>query len=50
MLNAFNTPYFTPVAGTQLFGFLMDGSNPDAFEVRNADSGRIVQLVARITF
>jgi hypothetical protein len=50
MLNAFNTPYFIPVAGTQLLGFLMDGSSPDAFEVRNADSGRIVQLAGRITF
>ncbi len=50
MLNAFNTPYFTPVSGTDVNGFLADGSNPDSFEVRSADSGRIVQLVGRISF
>jgi hypothetical protein len=50
MLNAFNTPYFTPVSGTFVSSFLTVGSNPDAFEVTNADSGRIVQLVGRISF
>lgn len=50
MLNAFNTPYFKPVSGADVFGFLTDASNPDAFEVTNVDSGRIVQLVGRISF
>ncbi len=51
MLNAFNTPYFYPVrSGVSVPGFLADASNPDAFEVTAADSGRIVQLVGRITF
>jgi hypothetical protein len=51
MLNAFNTPYFYAVrSGVSVPGFLADASNPDAFEVTNGDSGRIVQLVGRITF
>jgi hypothetical protein len=40
--NAFNTPYFTPVAGI--------GSDPDAFRVVAADSGRNVQIVSRIAW
>jgi hypothetical protein len=50
MLNATNTPYFTPVTGTPQVGFLNIGNNPDGFEVTAADSGRIVQLVTRITW
>ena len=42
MLNATNTPYFTPVTGI--------GSNPDSYRVTAADSGRTVQLVSRISW
>ncbi|HVL66236.1 MAG TPA: carboxypeptidase regulatory-like domain-containing protein [Vicinamibacterales bacterium] len=42
MLNAFNTPYFTPVAGI--------GSNPDSYRVTAAESGRVIQLVWRLNF
>jgi hypothetical protein len=42
MLNAFNTPYFTPVGGI--------GSDPDAYRVTGADSSRTIQLVSRISW
>jgi hypothetical protein len=40
MLNAFNTPWFTPVTGV--------GDDPDDYRVTGADSGRIVQLIWRV--
>jgi hypothetical protein len=46
-LNAFNTPYFTPVGiGT---GATM-GTNPDAYRVTAADSSRTIQIVSRISW
>jgi hypothetical protein len=42
MLNAFNKPYFTPVTGI--------GTAVTGYEVTGADSGRIVQLVSRVTW
>ena len=42
LLNAFNTPWFNPVAGA--------GDDPDDFRVTSADSGREVQLVWRINW
>jgi hypothetical protein len=42
MLNATNTPYFTPVTGI--------GSDPDAYRVTAADSGRTIQLVSRLSW
>jgi hypothetical protein len=52
MLNALNTPYFTPVTGMNVANnaFVNVGANTDNYEVTNADSGRTVQLVARITW
>jgi hypothetical protein len=41
-LNAFNTPWFTPVTGV--------GTNPDNYRVTGADSGREVQLIWRINW
>jgi len=40
--NAFNTTYFTPVAGI--------GSNPDSYRVTGADSGRTIQIVSRFSW
>ncbi|HEY0876750.1 MAG TPA: TonB-dependent receptor [Vicinamibacterales bacterium] len=42
LLNAFNTPWFSPVTGT--------GNNPDNFRVTGASGGREVQLVWRINW
>jgi hypothetical protein len=46
MLNAFNTPWFSPVTGDD------DGiyDDPDNFRVTGADSGRTVQLVWRMNW
>jgi hypothetical protein len=41
-LNAFNTPWFSPVTGA--------GDDPDDFRVTGADSGREIQLVWRINW
>ena len=41
-LNAFNTPWFTPVTGV--------GSDPDDYRVTGANSGRQVQLVWRLNW
>ncbi|HSC27081.1 MAG TPA: hypothetical protein VLD67_07395, partial [Vicinamibacterales bacterium] len=42
MLNAFNTPWFTPVASTS--------TNPNNHRVTAANSGREVQLVWRVNW
>jgi hypothetical protein len=42
LLNAFNTPWFSPVTGT--------GDDPDDFRVTSAVSGREVQLVWRVNW
>jgi hypothetical protein len=42
MLNAFNTPWFSPVTGT--------GDDPDDFRVTSATSGRVVQLIWRVNW
>jgi hypothetical protein len=42
MLNAFNTPWFTPVASAS--------SDPDDYRVTGASSGRTVQMVFRLNF
>ena len=41
-LNAFNTPWFSPVTGV--------GDDPDDYRVTSADSGRVVQLISRISW
>jgi hypothetical protein len=41
-LNAFNHPWFDPVAGV--------GDDPDDFRVTDADSGRVVQLIFRVSW
>jgi hypothetical protein len=41
-LNAFNTPWFTPVLGI--------GSNPDNYRVTGASGSREVQLVWRLNW
>ena len=41
-LNAFNTPWFTPVTGI--------GDDPDDYRVTSATSGRTVQLVFRVNW
>jgi hypothetical protein len=46
-LNAFNTPWFSPVSGVDGDGLFGD---PDEFRVTDADSGREVQLVWRINW
>jgi Carboxypeptidase regulatory-like domain len=45
-LNAFNTPWFTPVTGANNNTF----TNPSNFRVTAADSGRVVQLVFRVNW
>jgi hypothetical protein len=47
MLNAFNTPWFSPVTGADDDGFFGD---PDEFRVTDADSGREMQLVFRVNW
>jgi hypothetical protein len=47
MLNAFNTPWFSPVTGVDDDGLFGD---PDEFRVTGADSGREMQLVFRINW
>jgi hypothetical protein len=42
MLNAFNTPWFTPVTGV--------GSDPDDYRVTGATSGRDIQLIFRVNW
>jgi hypothetical protein len=42
MLNAFNTPWFSPVTGV--------GSDPDDYRVDDGDTGRTVQFVFRFNF
>ena len=42
LLNAFNTPWFTPVTGV--------GDDPDDFRVTGASGGREVQLVWRVNW
>jgi hypothetical protein len=46
-LNAFNTPWFTPVLGTDDDGFYGDA---DEFRVTGANSGRQVQLIWRVNW
>jgi hypothetical protein len=41
-LNAFNHPWFGPVGGI--------GDDPDDFRVTGADSGRVVQLISRVSW
>jgi hypothetical protein len=41
-LNAFNHPWFDPVTGI--------GDDPDDYRVTDADSGRVVQLISRISW
>jgi hypothetical protein len=41
-LNAFNHPWFDPVTGI--------GDDPDDYRVTDADSGRVVQLIWRISW
>jgi hypothetical protein len=41
-LNAFNTPWFSPVTGV--------GDDPDDYRVTSADSGRTIQLVWRLNW
>jgi hypothetical protein len=41
-LNAFNTPWFTPVTGI--------GNDPDDYLVTGATSGRDIQLVFRLNW
>jgi hypothetical protein len=45
-LNAFNTPWFTPVTGADDNTY----TDPDAFRVTAADSGRVVQLIWRVNW
>jgi hypothetical protein len=47
MLNAFNTPWFTPVTGLNTNNLY---NTPNDFRVTGADSGREVQLVWRINW
>jgi hypothetical protein len=47
MLNAFNTPWFSPVTGVDDDGLYGD---PDEFRVTGADSGREMQLVFRVNW
>jgi hypothetical protein len=42
MLNALNTPWFTPVTGV--------GNDPDDYRVTGATSGRDVQLIFRVNW
>jgi hypothetical protein len=46
-LNAFNTPWFSPITGEDDDGLFGD---PDEFRVTGADSGREIQLVWRINW
>jgi hypothetical protein len=41
-LNAFNHPWFSPAGGL--------GDDPDDFRVTGADSGRVVQVISRISW
>jgi hypothetical protein len=50
LLNALNITNFTPVTGISTFGDTPFGSNPDTYEITAGDSGRIIQLVARVTW
>jgi hypothetical protein len=45
-LNAFNTPWFTPVTGADNNTY----TDPDEFRVTAADSGRVVQLIWRVNW
>jgi hypothetical protein len=47
LLNAFNTPWFSPVTGVDGDGLFGD---PDDFRVTGANSGREIQLVWRINW
>lgn len=47
MLNAFNTPWFTPVTGADGDGLFSD---PDEFEVTGGVTARTIQLVWRINW
>jgi len=47
LLNAFNTPWFSPVTGADGDGLFGD---PDEFRVTGADSGREIQLVWRLNW
>ena len=46
-LNAFNTPWFTPVTGADADGLYSD---PDEFEVIGVGSPRTIQLVWRVNW
>ena len=46
-LNAFNTPWFTPVTGVDDDGLYSD---PDEFEVTGGNTARTVQLVWRVNW
>jgi hypothetical protein len=46
LLNAFNTPWFTPVTGAASNSY----ADPASFRVTAADSGREVQLVWRVNW
>ena len=45
-LNAFNTPWFSPVTGVANNTY----SNPNNFRVTDADSGRTIQFAFRLNF
>jgi hypothetical protein len=45
-LNAFNTPWFSPVTGADDNSY----NQPDAFRVTGADSGRVIQLISRVSW
>jgi hypothetical protein len=48
-LNAFNTPWFTPVTGVDT-GDDVFFTDPDLFRVENGDTGRTVQLIWRVNW
>jgi hypothetical protein len=49
MLNAFNTPWFTPVTWLNTNGNV-EPNNPDVYRVTAGDTGREMQLVFRINW
>jgi hypothetical protein len=46
-LNAFNTPWFSPVIGADDDGFFSDS---DEFRVEDGDTGRTIQLIWRVNW
>lgn len=49
-LNAFNTPWFSPVTGFNSSASVANYNTPDSYRVTTADSGRIIQLVSRVSW